>query len=121
MHVSSEAAFDFEAWAALAKTDPEAFEAQRRRLIAQTIEAMPPHQRARLRGLQWRIDMERARYRHPLASCAWMFNQMWSAVYGKEGLVDALNGHVEPPAQSAEVIPFSASKQGAENGIALRS
>lgn len=121
MLVSSETAFDFEAWAALAKTDPEAFEAQRRRLIAQTIETMPPHQRARLRGLQWRIDMERARYRHPLASCAWMFNQMWSAVYGKEGLVDALNGHVEPPTQSAEVIPFSASKQGAENGIALRS
>lgn len=121
MHVSDEAAFDFEAWAALAKTDPEAFEEQRRRVIAQTIEDMPSHQRARLRGLQWRIDMERARYRHPLASCTWMFNQMWSAVYGKDGLVDALNGHIEPATQSAAVIPFSPSEQGTGKGMALRS
>ena len=121
MHVFDETKFDFAAWAELAKTDPESFEEQRRRLISLTIEAMPSEQRARLRGLQWRIDMERARYRHPLASCTWMFNQMWSAVYGKDGLVDALNGHVEPPTQSAEVIPFLAPKQNAENGIALRS
>lgn len=121
MHVSDEAEFDFEAWAALAETDPEAFEERRRRLIAQTIEAMPPRQRARLRSLQWRIDVERARYRHPLASCAWMFNRMWSAVYDKAGLVDALNGRVAPPTQSATVIPFAASAQGSGKGMTLRS
>jgi hypothetical protein len=84
--------FDFEEWALLAKTDPEAFEAKREEAIAQLIERATPQMQTRLRGLQWRIDMDRRRSSTPLSSCMNIFNQMWTSVYGERGFLDALNG-----------------------------
>ena len=84
--------FDFEEWALLAKTDPEAFEAKREQAIAQLIEKATPRMQTRLRGLQWRIDMDRRRSSTPLSSCMKIFNQMWASVYGERGLLDALHG-----------------------------
>lgn len=121
MSSSNNTDFDFEAWAALAKADPQVFEARRRAVIAEAIAAMPPHQQARMRGLQWRIDMERTRYRHPLVSCTQLFNQMWSTVYGEGGLVDALNGRVSPASESAAILPFAPVKPQSPEGVALHS
>jgi len=84
--------FDFEEWASLAKTDPQAFEARREAAIAQLIDGASPRMQTRLRGLQWRIDMDRSRASNPLSSCMQIFNKMWASVYGEEGLQDALNG-----------------------------
>jgi hypothetical protein len=91
MQPASEAAFDFEQWAALAKADPAAFEARRRREIAALIAASSPDSRARLYGLQWRIDMVRGRAGSPHSACAQIFDQMWESVYGERGLLEALH------------------------------
>ena len=84
--------FDFEEWASLAKTDPAAFEAKREHAIAQLIDGASPRMQTRLRGLQWRVDMDRRRAGSPLSSCMKIFNQMWATVYGERGLLDALHG-----------------------------
>lgn len=84
--------FDFEEWALLAKTDPQAFEAKRGEAIAHLIAGASPRMQTRLRGLQWRIDMDRRRASNPLSSCMQIFNQMWKSVYGERGLLDALQG-----------------------------
>lgn len=107
-------AFDFDTWAALARSDPEAFELRRKELIEQFIAAAPAHLQARLRGLQWRIDIERKRYKHPLKSCIALHAMMWEAMYGEGGLLEALNRLREPLADgtpppappSGRVLPF---------------
>src|SRR3569833_1626608 len=121
MSSSNNTVFDFETWAALAKADPQAFEAQRRVVIAEALAAMPPHLLARMRGLHLRIDLERTRYRHPLVSCTRVFNQMWSTVYGEGGLVDALNGRVSPASESAAILPFAQVKPQSTEGVAMHS
>jgi len=92
MTQSPDSDFDFEEWAALAKSDPQAFEAKRQEAIEQLIVATTPRMQTRLRGLQWRIDMDRRRASTPLTSCMQIFNKMWASVYGEGGLQDALNG-----------------------------
>lgn len=69
--------FDFSHFAELAKTDPEAFERARERLIDELIEQAPAGQRRRLRGLQFRIDMERRRAKTPYAACVSVSRMMW--------------------------------------------
>lgn len=106
--------FDFETWAELARSDPEAFELRRKALIDQLIEAAPAHLQARLRGLQWRIDIERKRYKHPLKSCIALYAMMWESMYGEGGLLEALNRLREPfegtsPSSTpppGQVLPF---------------
>lgn len=106
--------FDFDTWAELARSDPEAFELRRKALIDQIIEAAPAHLQARLRGLQWRIDIERKRYKHPLKSCMALHAMMWESMYGKGGLLEALNrlreplqgGSPSPAPPSGQVLPF---------------
>lgn len=67
----------------------------------------------RLRCLQWRIDAERRRYKHPLKSCMALYAMMWESMYGSGGLMEALNSLREPllgelpkPARSADILPF---------------
>jgi hypothetical protein len=71
--------FDFDMWAALARTDPEAFE----RLRTETIEKAC--QRAleggvdpeRVAQISWRIAVERDRAKNPLQSCLRLSSLMW--------------------------------------------
>ncbi len=84
--------FDFDRWAELAKADPEAFEAWRQVMIEEAIEAAPPACRPRMRGLQFRIDLERRRARTPLKACMRISSLMWQSVVGENGLLKALNG-----------------------------
>ena len=89
--------FDFDAWAELARKDPEAFE----RLRADTIEAWlqqaPTHRQQRLRRLQWRIDGAREQADNPMAACIRLSQVMWDSVLGPGGLLEnleALRGHL---------------------------
>ena len=107
MPQSPESDFDFEEWALLAKTDPEAFEAKRKESIARLIAGASPASQTRLNGLQWRIDTERRLASTPLSSCIQIFNQMWKSVYGERGLQEALRGlegHPLPEHPSAVVL-----------------
>jgi len=77
---------DFDAWMAMAKDDPDAFEAMRRAAIEEVIEKAPEASRGRLRSLQWRIDQERRLARTPLKACIRISNMMWRNVMGPGGL-----------------------------------
>ena len=73
----------------LAAEDPEAFEAERRRLVEALIESAPDHQRQRLRGLQWRVDTIRERAPTPMAACMKLSGMMWDRITEPGGLLDA--------------------------------
>ncbi|HHM06196.1 MAG TPA: DUF3135 domain-containing protein [Gammaproteobacteria bacterium] len=102
--------FDFDGWARLARTDPEAFEQQREKVLRAVINEAPPHMRRRLAGVQWRVDMERRRSNSPLAACVRTFTMMWDSVYAEGGLVDALQAlrNRQPPRckRPAQLIEF---------------
>ena len=82
--------WDFNDWMALSRSDPTAFEERRRRVIEETIARAPQHIQPRLRALQWRIDMERARASNPLSACIRLYNMMWKTLYGENGMMSAI-------------------------------
>lgn len=96
--------FDFDEWLALAKFDPEAFEARRKQVLDEAIQNSSSQQQQRLRGMQWRVDIERNKYKDSLVRCQKVFSMMWNSVYGEQGLLQALNGDVEtkPSQKSAQ-------------------
>lgn len=84
-------AFDFDEWASLAKANPHAFEARRQALIDNFLGQFPDPERRRLRGLQFRIDMERRRARTPMAACIRLSSMMWDSLLGHGGLINAID------------------------------
>jgi hypothetical protein len=109
--------FDFDTWAELARNDPEAFEARRRACIEAFIADAPQEHRRRLRGVQFRIDMERRRARNPMAACLRLSSMMWDALLGPNGLRERLDELLDTfagrpravtqgQAPPAEVLPF---------------
>jgi len=104
---------DFDEWAALAKADPEAFEQRRKEAIEAFIASTPEEHQQRLRGVQFRVDMERARASNPLSATIRISNMMWTA-FGelRENLNRVANGEGDTasappePVRSAEVLPF---------------
>lgn len=107
-------AFDFDAWANLAQSDPEAFEARRRATIDDFIASVPAHRRRRLYGLQCSLDLERRRAKTPLGACV-RFHKLMMDKVEREFLpaLRRLDGRVdrrwsargEPPPR-AVVIPL---------------
>ncbi len=86
---------DFDEWVALAQTDPAAFEARRSNLIEDFIQNSPNHMQRRLRGLQFRVDMERRRAHTPMGACVRISGMMWDAFLGEGGLRDSLNALIK--------------------------
>jgi hypothetical protein len=82
--------FDFDAWAALARNDPAEFELQRQQAIEALIQSASPTHQRRLRGLQFRIDMERARSKSPMAACLRLYQMTMDSFYN--GLLPQLSG-----------------------------
>ncbi|MFP5344304.1 MAG: DUF3135 domain-containing protein [Gammaproteobacteria bacterium] len=112
-----QSAFDwdinFDEWATLAATDPEAFERQRASLVSQVLDHSPERRQERLRGLQWRIDKVRERSATPLAACIRISGMMWDSVMGEGGLVESLQSlrkmempRVKRADATAQVLPF---------------
>lgn len=60
MSNSPEQDFDFDVWRELAQSDPQAYFAERQRVIEHFINTCPPEKQAVLRDLQGRIDASRA-------------------------------------------------------------
>lgn len=111
--------FDFDEWSALAKSDPAAFEEKRLALIEEFLRDLPEYDQKRLRGLQFRIDMERRRARTPMAACLRLSAMMWDSLLGSRGLKNALDALVAtavsgtrqpapalPPGRTAHILPF---------------
>jgi len=103
--------FDFDEWSALAKAAPEEFESRRHDAIERIISNCTNTRR--LRGLQCRIDLERARARTPLKSCVRLSALMWDSFYACQtqlkvlayGLPHHFPSKKEPPLQ-AKILPF---------------
>jgi hypothetical protein len=114
--------FNFDDWARLAQTDPAAFEGRRQAWVEELIAQAPDAMRARLRGLQFQIDMERRRARTPMGSCLRLSSLMWQTFAGENGfraqinaLVGRLNGQpgvarAAPAAARARVLPFPVAR-----------
>ena len=114
--------FDFDEWSSLAKSDPAAFEEKRLELIEEFLRELPAHDQQRLRGLQFRIDMERRRARTPMAACLKLSAMMWDSLLGSRGLKNALDSLMHaatsatpqsapalPPVRAAQILPFRKS------------
>lgn len=82
--------FDFDHWAALARDDPDRFEELRRARVDELIEQSAPQHRQRLRGIQFRIDMERRRSASPMGACVRIQSLMWDSVLGPDGFYERL-------------------------------
>jgi hypothetical protein len=101
--------FDFDQWKTLAETDPEAFERRRQAVIESYIGGVRPSKRQRLRGLQWRVDMERRRSSNPMQSFLRIYTMMWDSVCGERGLLQvctpsAARGQQKRGRPSAQVV-----------------
>jgi len=106
--------FDFDAWAKLAKENPDEFERQREAALRATIAAAPSEFRQRLEGLQFRLNLERQRAGTPLGTCVRMNSLMWAGFYRlRKELNQATRGipsKPERPRPLAEVIPLRSAQ-----------
>jgi hypothetical protein len=112
--INYDKAFDFDHWRELAKTDPEAFERKRREAVDAVINSAAPDFQQRLRGLQWRVDMERRRSANPTNSCLSIYNMMWKRVYGDGGLMDSLNSLLGPESTTSEALSSRKAAKSAD-------
>ncbi|MCI0652986.1 MAG: DUF3135 domain-containing protein [Methylococcaceae bacterium] len=103
--------FDFDYWKQLAKKDPVKFEHDRQDAINDIIETCPVYLRKRLRGLQWRIDLEIRRSKNAMDSCLRLNRMMMDSVCACDGLIHSVRSLTGPDHKSysvteAVVIPF---------------
>jgi len=101
----------FDEWAALAKSDPQAFERQRRQVIDRAILAAPADRQQQLRRVQWKLDQIRSTSRTPMVACLRMHRLLWESVTGDHGLLACLQRSAaakQRPARtaSARIIPL---------------
>jgi hypothetical protein len=108
---------DFDAWSDLARSDPQAFEDYRDRIINEAILRAPAHKQQRLRRMQWKLNQIRNTSRTPMVACLRMNRMLWDAVIGDNGLLDCLlhpnDSRRRPSARglpSAKIIPFERSR-----------
>ena len=83
--------FDFDAWAMLARTAPDDFEQRRRAIVESQI--LSSDNDRRLRGLQWRIDIERKRAHTPLKSCLRLSTMMWDSFVDLNDVLNTFAGN----------------------------
>jgi hypothetical protein len=82
--------FDFDAWAKLARKDPEAFELERNLLVERAIMRAPPDKQQRLRCLQWKLDQIRNLASTPMAACLQINQLLWEHIVSEHGLLHCL-------------------------------
>jgi hypothetical protein len=104
-------------WERLARENPDEFERRRREVVEAAIAQAPEALQPRLRGLQFRIDLERQRAKTPLGAAIRLHCMMWNEF---QALRDALNRlaasdlgpHTKATSSPARVIAFRARTAG---------
>ena len=82
--------FDFDAWAKLARKDPQAYELERKLLIERAIMRAPAGKQQRLRCLQWKLDQIRNLASTPMAACLQINQLLWESIASEHGLLHCL-------------------------------
>ena len=106
--------FNFDEWLELANRDPEGFERRRQAIIENYLGSLPLSKQRRMRGLQFRIDMERRRAHTSMGACIKLSSMMWDALLGPSGLAASIQllttsqTHAMKPEQprNAQVLSF---------------
>jgi hypothetical protein len=109
--------FDFEAWAALARNNPDEFERQRREAIASLIASSPANRR-RLEGVQFRIDMERKLAHSPLKACLRVSAMMWDTFLELRTGLTELGAYASTPQRAHLELVDSGAPAAAARGDA---
>lgn len=73
--------FDFDAWAELARRDPEAFERQREQAVEQVCAQLGGRGKPNIAGVLWRMDVARRRASNPLHLCIKLSSMMWARYF----------------------------------------
>jgi len=104
--------FDFDAWAELARENPQAFELERKLLIERAIMKAPADKHQRLRCLQWKLDQIRILASTPMAACLQINRLLWEHIVSEHGLLHRLQrlqsgerAENSEPA-TAKILPF---------------
>lgn len=107
---------DFEQLQKLAKENPDKLEQLRIQWCEQIIHDAPSEYRRKLRGLQFRIDMERRKAKSPMAACISLsgmmhdsFDKLRYALNEATGVGDRntlFNEEIQSSAKEAKVLPF---------------
>ena len=105
---------EFDKLREMAKQNPEQLEKLRAELCDQLIQEAPEEHRRRLRGLQFRIDMERQRAKSPMAACIAISGMMHDSFDRLRQVLNEAAGNVSPTLKSeqeaeavpAKVLPF---------------
>ncbi len=102
---------DVDTLISMAREDPERLELLRRSMMAALIESAPNEQiKKRLRGLRFKIDMERERAKTPMAACITLSEMM------HESLAELHRALADPEirqqnAEKADVVEFPKSSK----------
>ena len=90
MDMSISISENFDHFASLAKKDPDAFEAYRKKLIEKTIEDAPRERRTNLQRYQWRIDQETRKHDNSLGACIKLTQMMSQRMFSINKQLDTL-------------------------------
>ena len=104
--------FDFDHWADLWKSDPEAFEAERMALMERLIASAPVRQQRRLRGIMFEVDAVRSTSATPLKACVRISELMWKSFNQLRQLIseDLKKSAQQPTVQYADILHFNRKK-----------
>ncbi|AUM11867.1 DUF3135 domain-containing protein [Ketobacter alkanivorans] len=105
---------EFDKLREMAQRDPEQLERLRIQLCDQLIQEAPEQYRRKLRGLQFRVDMERRRAKSPMAACIAISGMMHDSFDRlRQALNDATGNasadYINTPSREVEagkVVPF---------------
>jgi len=105
---------EFDKLREMAQNDPEALERLRVELCDQLIQEAPEKYRRKLRGLQFRVDMERRRAKSPMAACIAISGMMHDSFDRLRQTLNEAAGNVTPTyldtvsedAEEGKVLPF---------------
>ena len=108
---------EFDKLREMAENSPEQLEELRRKLCDRLIQDAPERYRRKLRGLQFRVDMERRRAKSPMAACIAISGMMHDSFDRLRQTLNEATGQANPlytsstarseaAAEEAKVLPF---------------
>lgn len=104
---------EFDQLREMAQKDPEGLERLRVQLCDQLIQSAPEAYRRKLRGLQFRVDMERRRAKNPMAACIAIsgmmhdsFDRLRQVLNEAASSASSATASQADAATAAKVLPF---------------